>query len=186
MEFFVKIAIFLQHLTKKQFQQYFFMFLCSVCVVMGGMMYWIYIQSTNLLFEIKKIEALSQKSNKIIVDNERMQQEARRVQEIFDQNKDFTIKSFFETFCKEQGLNPEPGWSSRVEESNDRFDEVVLAATFKKQLTEKLVKILVALDKKDIVYIKDLTIRNEGDKRIAFDITIATKNMKKGFEQRGL
>lgn len=186
MEFFIKIATFLQGLTKKQFQQYLLIFLCGVCIVTGGMMYWIYLESTNLLSEIKKIETLSQKSISILADNEHMQQEARRVQELFDQNKDFTIKSFFETFCKEQGLIPEPGWSSRTEESNDRFDEMVLTATFKKQLTEKIVKILIALDKKDIVYIKDLTIKNEGDKKVSFDITIATKIMKKGFEQKGL
>lgn len=187
MELFIKIATFLQGITKKQFQQYLLMFLGGVCIVAGGMMYWFYTQSNSLLLEIKKIEGLSQKANRIIVDNEHMQQEARRVQELFEQNKDsFTIKSFFETFCKEQSLTPEPGWTSRTEESNDRFDEIVLSASFRKQITEKLVSILVALDKKDIVYIKDLTVKNEGNKQINFDITIATKIMKKGFEQKGL
>ncbi len=186
MELFIKIATTLQELSKKQIQQYLLAFLCGVCLVAGGMIYWIYLESNELLLEIKKIETLSKKSTKILADNEHMQIEARRIQELFDQNKDFTIKSFFETFCKEQGLVAEPGWTSRVEESNDRFDEVVLAATFKKQTTEKLVNVLIALDKKDIVYIKDLTTKNEGDKKISFDITIATKNMKKGFEQKGL
>lgn len=187
MELLIKIATFLQSLTKKQFQQYLLMFIGGVCIVAGGMMYWFYSQSTNLLLEIKKIEGLSQKANRIIVDNEHMQQEARRVQDLFEQNKDnFTIKSFFETFCKEQGLTPEPGWSSRTEETNDRFDEIVLTASFRKQITEKLIKILIALDKKDIIYIKDLTVKNEGNKQISFDITLATKIMKKGFEQKGL
>jgi hypothetical protein len=186
MEFFIKIAALFHNLTKKQFQQYFFIFLGGSCIVVGSMIYWIYLQSTDLLLEIKKIETLSQKAVKILADNEQMQMEAHRIQDLFDQNKDFTIKSFFETFCKEQGLTPEPGWSSRTDETNDRFDEVVISATFKQQVTEKVVAILVALEKNAIVYIKDFAIKNEGDKKINFDITIATKIMKKGFDQKDL
>ncbi len=186
MEFLSKVATFLQDLTKKQFQQYLALFIGGTCLVLGGISYWVYQQSDTLIVEIKKIETLSNKAIKILAEYERLQQDARRVQDLFDQNKDFTIQSFFETFCKEQGITPERGWSARTEETNERFDETVLAAIFKGLATEKIVKILVALDKNNIVYIKELSLKNEGNKKITLEITIATKKIKKGFEQKGL
>jgi len=107
-----------------------------------------------------------------------MTKEEQRLKDILDKNKDFTMPGFFEQFCREQNIVPEQGWNPLSEPVNDKFDEIILKATFKGLSTEKLVKIIEALDKKEIVYIKQLEIHNEGENKINVDLTLATKKYK--------
>jgi len=186
MEKLAKIAGYVQNLTKKQLERYIIAALIFAAVAAGFVTYHIYSKSTELLFQIKKIEDLSNKAVKVISDHEKLQQEAQRLQEVLDLNKDFNIKSYFESFCKEQNLSPDPGWDTRIDDVNDRFDEISLSATLRGITTETLVKVLELLDKKEIVYIKELSLKNEANKRIIVDIVIATKTMKKGLDQRGI
>lgn len=187
MELVVKIANYLQSLSKKEIQQYIFVFLCGTLFVALGTIYYIHSKSIALLGEIKKLEVLANKSIGILEENQNMDEEERRIQVLLDQNKDFNIKSYFESFCQAQGL-PNQGWSdSRTEEINDKFDEISLRASFKNQTTEKLVKVLDELYKNKIIYIKNLNVKQESgksasEKKISFDITIATKAMKWGLE----
>ncbi|KKQ49736.1 MAG: hypothetical protein US69_C0002G0011 [candidate division TM6 bacterium GW2011_GWF2_38_10] len=188
MEYLKPIISFVEGLNKKQFQNYLLLFLASVALVIGGIMYFVYVTSANLITEIKKIETLSQKTIKILANDEKMVFEERRLKELFDQNKDFSLSSFFESFCKEHAVTPEGDWAPRVVTSTDRFDEHAISTTFKDLTTEKLVQLLIELEKKEIIYIKDLIIKQdrEKDKKIIIDIVIATKIMKKGFDQKNL
>ena len=190
MEFIIKLGNYLQSLSKKQIQQYFLAFFAGTLFVTLGSIYYIHSKSIDLLNEIKRLDVLANKSISILEDNQRMDSEEQRIQSLLDQNKDFNINSYFESFCQAQNL-PSQGWGdSKTEEINDKFDEISLRATFKNQTTEKLVKILDELYKNDIIYIKNLSIKQESDKqspekKISFDITIATKAMKRGFEAQG-
>jgi hypothetical protein len=116
----------------------------------------------------------------VLEDNQKMELEEKRVQAILDSDKDFNIKSYFEGFCQSQGL-PNQGWGdTRINELNDKFDEVSLTASFNGLSTEKLVRILEEFYKKEIIYIKSLNVKQEPDKKISFNITIATKSPKRG------
>jgi hypothetical protein len=180
MEFIVNFINYLQSLSKKQIQQYFIVFVAGTLVLSGGMIYFIYSKSNDLFYEIKKQESLANKATVILEDNQKMEIEEKRVQAIIDQDRDFNIKSYFEGFCQTQGL-PNQGWSdANIEELNDKFDEISLTASFKDLSTEKLVHILEEFNKKEIIYIKSLNVKQEPDKKISFSITIATKSPKRG------
>jgi hypothetical protein len=180
MEAFIKFAQVLQSLPQKQFERYVLIFLVGVSCLVGGVTYYIYSQSGQLVDRIKKLEELSNKSMQILGDNAKAQQEAQRIQELLDKDKDFNIKSYFETFYKEQGITPEPGWDTKQEEINERISEVSLSALFKGLSMEKLVKILSALGAKPVVYVKDIAIKSESNKKLNFELTIATRIIKKG------
>lgn len=186
MEILIKTIHYIQNLNKKQLEQHIIAVLAGIALLAGIFTYFIYIESNSLLKEFKKVEDLSKKSVQILADNARLQRDAQYIQDLFDQSKDFMIKSYFETFCKEEQLTPEPGWTTRTEEPNDRYEETSLTAIFKGQTMEKLVKILSILEKKEIIYFKNITIKNESSKKISFELTLATKLIKLGLDQKSL
>ena len=174
-------ANYIQGLNKKEFDKYLTLFLLAIAALSAILTYSFYKNNSNKVTQIKSLEQLTNKSAKIISDNTKMQQEEERLQLILQQKKDFSIKTFFEQFCSTQNITAEPGWDAITQplEGSDKFDEVILSTVIKNQTTHGMVKILDSLDKEEIIYIKELTIRNEDNKKITFDITIATKKYKR-------
>jgi hypothetical protein len=182
MEFLQKTISAIQALDQTMLKRYLLAFLGCICVLSCFIIYYVFNQKHALLGEIKALHTLASKSVHLIEDNKKMSKEEMRLKDLLDRNKDFTIKGFFEQFCRDQGLNPEAGWDARSDEINEKFDEVWLPATFKNQTTEKLVGALEALDEKEIVYIKDLVVQQESAGKISFTLTIATKRYKASLE----
>ena len=170
-------AIYLQTLNKKDFDRYLGLFLIVVALLSGLTTYYIYSKSKVLVAEVKKLEELVNKTTKLIHQNELLEQKEQDLQQLLGLNKEFNMKTFFEQFTAQQGMLPDPGWETITQpvEGSEKFDEVILAATFKNQTTQNLVKFLDALDKNPTIFIKDLFIKNAGNKQINFDMTIATK-----------
>lgn len=184
MDFINKFATYLNNLTKKQFQNFLLIVIGSSLIIILGTIYFIYSESSDYIQQIKKFESLSNKAILILNDNKKMEDEALRIQEILDQNKEFNIKSYFEIFCQQNNLTPNQGWDTRTDELNERFDEISLSASFKGVTTEKIVKIIEDFYKKEIIYIKSVNIKQEPEKKVSFEITIATKAIKRGLETR--
>jgi len=174
-----KLFDYIQNLEHKKFQRYMLIALLGIALLVGGIMYFIYDKKSDLINQIKQLNALSTKALTVIDDNRKMAQDEMRFQEIIARNKEFTIKGFFEQFCKDQDITPEAGWGDVSSEAiSDKLDEIVLKATFKNQTTEKLIQILNVLDQKEILYIKELVIKTEAPGKITFDLTLATKKYK--------
>lgn len=179
MEFLNKIIIQLNQLTTKEQERFIVITLASVALLMGGLVYFIYQKSTDLVTSIKKVETLANKATQLLQDCEKLQKEENRIEDMLEKQRDFNINSYFEQFCKRQSLNPTSEWSTSTIQINQKFDEITLQATFKDLTTEKLVKILEEIDKQEIIYIKSLLVKTEKEKkRVTVDITIATKRSK--------
>jgi hypothetical protein len=180
MELLLRVTTYIQRLNKKDFEKNVYMCLGVVVFIVVGMTYYIYSKSTELSGQIKRLEGLANKTVRIREEYNAMQEKEEQLEELLNEHKNFNIKVYFEQFCKDISMTPEPGWNTSVESINEKFDEIILPTTFKGQSTEKLVTILEEIDKKEIVYIKDVYIRTEKDKRLSFDVTIATKQKKEG------
>lgn len=178
MEALNKIAAYVQGLDPRNFQKYLAITLASVALACGLLIFYLNSKNSELITRIKQLRTLSEKSFRIIQENREMVKEELRWKEKLDKEQNFTMQGFFEQFCKEQSITPEQGWNVRTESVSEKFDEISLPATFKDQTTEQLVKILAALEKKEIVYIKELVIRAQSPGKISFDITLATKKYK--------
>lgn len=177
-----KIAGTIQDLDARQLQKYIIISLAGAALCSCFALYYIHQKNEELITQIKQMRTLSGKLMNIFENNRNMIKEELRIKELLDKNRDFTMKGFFEQFCREQNLIPEQGWDTRTEQVSEKFDEVTLPATFKQQTTESIVKVLDALEKKDIVYIKELDVRNDGPGKIAVTITLATKKYKTLFD----
>jgi hypothetical protein len=55
---------------------------------------------------------------------------------------------------------------------------VCLPAEFKGYTTERLVQLLSVLDKEEIVYVKEVIIKADRDRKINFTLTLATNQLK--------
>ena len=175
------LALHIQKLSKKDLDRYVIATVAGVGILLMAMIYYIYTTSSELVTRIEQVKSLGQKSSVLTQKYEKIQEEEIRLQALLEKYKDFNIKIYFEQFCKEQGLVPDPTWDTSVETVKEKFEEVTLPATFKGQTTQKLVKILEALQKNEIIYIKMLDIKTEkNSKTISFDITLATKRMISG------
>lgn len=175
------VANYIQKLNKKDFEKNLRLFLSIIAISSLGVTYFIYTKSSDLIEKIRMTKKLTLKTMNIIKTHKKMQKEEDKLQKLLEQEKNFNIKTYFEQFCSKQKITPNGNWETTTQEllGSDKFDEISLSATFKNETTQKLVTILEALNKKEIVYIKELIIKNENDKRIIFDITIATKKFKR-------
>jgi hypothetical protein len=178
---FNKIITYIQKLNKKDFEKNLIFFLAIIAMFSFGGIYFIYTEKEDLINKIKTTKRLVLKTTNIIKKYEKMQQEEDILQKLLEQETDFNIKTYFEQFCTQQQITPEGNWEAITQElpGSDKFDESVISATFNNQTTKKLIDILQALNEKDIVYIKELIIKSEDNKKINFDITIATKKFKR-------
>lgn len=180
MDIVIKFAIYLSNLTKNQFRKFVLMVIGAAFLIIFGMIYFINQKSIEYLNQIKLFENLSNKAVSILDENKKMEDEALRIQAILDHNKEFNIKSYFEAFCKENNLTPNQGWDTQTNELNEKFDEILLSTSFKGLTTEKIVAIVEEFYKKEIIYIKSMNIRQEDEKKVSLEITIATKAVKRG------
>ena len=176
----------IQQLSQKELQKYLIMTLGTVTLLLSGIIYYTHSTSTDLALNIKRTEKLANKSIRLMEQYEKLQEEENRLKDLLAKHKDFNVKIYFEQFCKQHGITPEPGWNTSVDIINEKFEEVTLPATFKNQTTEKLVQILEKFDKNELIYVKTLSIRSDKQKKdkaqqvgkkVSFDVTIATKRM---------
>ncbi|MBX9831324.1 hypothetical protein K2X40_05175 [Candidatus Babeliales bacterium] len=178
MEFFTHFTNFIGHLAPKQLKKYLLGVLLIVGLLTVSLKYFIYTKSHELVTRIKRLEKLDGKISDMQDKYEMLLGEEERIQGLLNKHKDFNIKSYFETFYKEQHITPEAGWDADARSINEKFDEIALSATFKDQTTEKLVKILEEIEKKEILSVKSLNVKTDKDKKISFDIVIATIKAK--------
>lgn len=171
---------FLQELSKKEFERYLLIFLATVLAVALGIVYYISSTSTEYVNQIVTLQRLSDQAARVLAENDLLLQEQQRIQILFEQEKDFNIKSYFEQFCKQQNIVAEPGWDASSSDIGDKFTETVLQATFKGQSMQKIVQVIDALDKKETTYLKEVTIRSEANQKITTELRIGTVRPKKG------
>lgn len=175
---FAKFIDQINRLAPKTFQRYLLLFLSGVATLALGIIFYINQASIEEIKRTKRIQEMTKKATTLLTNFEKLNAEEIRISEMLAKNTDFNIKSYFEKFCKDQGLTPEPNWDTKTIDINDKVSEVQLQATFKGQTTDKVVKLLEVLDKEIIIYTKEVNLKNEFNKKISIELTLATIKKK--------
>jgi len=170
--------------SAKEHQTFLLISLAVATALLGGMIYFLYSQQDTTIEALKALAEQIKKNDALIATSERIHAEEERVKTLLEDNKGFSIKTYFESLTHDQNMKPEPGWDTETHaiENNDTFDEIVLTAQFKNQTTQSLVAFLGIIEESEIVYIKELTIKKDGPKTIVFELTLATKKRKQFWE----
>ena len=184
MNFLESLSQTIAHQNQKQHHIFLGIFLGSIVGLAGGIIVYTYMQRDADCATITLCQEQTKKNDMLIAHSNRIKAEEERIQALLDENKGFSIKTFFETLILDQKLTPEPGWDTEARsiEGNETFDEIILTALFKNQTTQSLVTLLHVLETHEIVYIKELEIKKEAKKTISFEIIIATKKRKQFWE----
>ena len=181
MEFFDNAAQHIITQNSKTMRTYLLVGLSLMFLAASGIVYFVYARRNAAIETLERLYQQAKNNDHIVAEHAKIKKEEERIQTLLENNKGFSIKSFFEQFCSEHNVTPEQGWDTEVRsiEGNEQFDEIVLPASFKKQSTQALVTLLNSLDANEIVYIKELDIKKEEKNSISFNLTIATKKQKR-------
>ena len=170
--------MYLDALGQREFKMHVIGFLASVLSIGCFMVYSIQSSKKDLLKKLQALNTQTIKAYKIIENNREIVKDELRLRQKLDMEKDFSIRGYFEQFYRDQGLSPDGNWETRTEPMNEKFDEIVLPVTFKGLTSDQLVKALIELNKKDIVFLKECAIRSTNNNKINVTMTIATKRYK--------
>jgi hypothetical protein len=179
------IIEYLSSLGNKQFKQIIFSFLGIVLCLIIVVVYYTYDWSNDIVEQIKKVKGNSGKITSIISKYEVLKSEERRIDDLLEANKNFNLQVYFEKFCSENSVTAEPGWNVAVSTTKNEFEEINLRAAFKDITTQKLVSLLVELDKLDIIYVKELLLKSEKSKKITVNFVLGTKRRKSSTNTKG-
>lgn len=169
---------YLHSLEKAVFEKYLLIGLACFGLLISTSVYFIYNTCGNLQAEITKLQNMKKKTRKLLFDYGSIDAEETRIKSVLEQHKNFDLKIYFELFCKEQGLAAAPGWNASTTPINEQVDEIALTATFKGLTTENLVHMLQEFDKTEIVYLKNIRIKTDKEKKITCEISLATVQTK--------
>jgi hypothetical protein len=180
MQFLISIAHSLALFDRKKRTLFIVGVISAALALLGGLVGFLYYQKQNQIATIKALYAQVKKNDALITRHEKVEDEQARVLQLLEDNKGFTLKTFFEQLCQDQKINPEEGWEteSRSVPGNETFDEILLKASFKGQTTQKLIQFIQAIENKEIVYLKEVDITKDGAKKIKFSVVLATKKRK--------
>lgn len=177
-EFIQRIIGSLQFSSPQEFNKYLGLFLGGVLLTGIGSTYYIYARSSALAERIKTIQELSKRSSIIMNKFDHLQEEEDKLSAVLEQHKDFAIRTFFEQFCKQNNLTPEPSWGDSVETNQlplyPDFEEEIIRPVFKNQTTQTMLQLFQALEKEPMATVKDVTLTVEGTTLTAH-LTIAGK-----------
>ena len=124
------------------------------------------------------------KSVQLLDQYQLIMHEEEKIAALLEKHKDFTIKSYFEKFAKDNTLTPESSWGDSYEITplvgSDRFEEERLIPTFKKLNTQSLIALLDKLEKDPLLNVTQISIVREGES-LTLMATITAKKMSKGF-----
>lgn len=179
-DFFIKWLRFIHNLETPIFKRYLMIALGVILLTTGSLIYFVYEQATSLHAEIIKLQNARKKTRRLLLDFVNIDAEENRLRAVLEQHKNFNLKIYFEQFCKEHSFTAAPNWDTTVTQINAQVDEIALSATFKGLTTENLVRMLQEFDKTEIIYVKNLRIKNEKNKKITCDVTLATVKTKAG------
>ncbi len=182
MEALNKIVAYIETLDRRHFRLHVLGFFAGVILITSSLLYYLQSNKNSLILRLRALNNLAVKGCHIIANNNSLTKDEQRLKQLLDQKRGFSIQAFFEQFCRDQSLAAEPGWATRPEHVSDIFDEMILSASFKELTSDKLVKLLDALNKEEIVYLKELQIKKSANKKIAVSMTIATKCYKSSLE----
>ncbi len=170
----------IQNMTKSEYEKSLAIFLGAVLIASLGIIYYIWTTSSAQVEEIIGLQRLSDKAALVLAEHEQLIKEQDRLQALFEKEKDFNIKVFFEQFYKQLSIMPEPGWKGDSNDIGEKFTETILQASFKNLSMQQVTQIIDTLDKKETIYFKEVTIRSEPNKQVTLELKLGTVRPKKG------
>jgi len=149
--------------------------------------YYINTKSSQHVRAITQARALSSKTDELISSYNAVIQEEDNLAALLHKKTDYnSLKSYFERFCQANKITPETGWAETNEvreiAGNTRFEEEQLNAQFKKIAFKDIVLCIDAIEKDDLLHLKELDIE-KSDGTLSVKMKLAANRFKRTIEE---
>jgi hypothetical protein len=150
-------------------------------------LYYVNTKSSQHVRSITQARALSTKTDELISAYNAVIQEEDNLAALLAKKTDYnSLKSYFERFCQANKVTPETGWAETNEvreiAGSTRFEEEQLHAQFKKIAFKDIVLCVDAIEKDDLLHLKELDIE-KSDGTLSVKMTLAAKRFKRTIEE---
>jgi hypothetical protein len=172
----------LENTPHKKLVEYFNITLLAATFIIAGSLYYIRSTSNELLLRIDNARHSTARAEDLIAQHHQQAKRNEYVANNLESNDSYDdLKSYFERFCKEQKVTPGPGWVESFHVAEDsqssRFEVEELAAEFKFKQTQEMVELLDALEKDDLISLKESSMTFDGS-QLLFKINIFTRRFR--------
>jgi hypothetical protein len=147
-------------LEKKLFYRGVITFFGTIILLIGAMLAYYYTTVYSLKSQLVKTKRQQEEIRLLLGQFTQLQEESKKVNDVLEEEKNFKIKSFYESILQQQNLQNSQLKEAEIQEENlrSRYIEIKLTSHLQQLSTEQLCTLLETLEKKARIYIKDLSI----------------------------
>jgi hypothetical protein len=185
MNFLKPIEQFVTSLSKKEFQRYAIIYVLSVIVLIGLLIFWQSSRANTIKKKITQTNSQRLTVREILTEDQEVQHQKKLVDSTLKERKNFKLQHFFGLIVKQLQLQnnlkrSDPFVSNLEQLRSSGYSEVRVEASLVNLNTKQLAELLEEIEKNPIIYVKYLEITKSG-KAPAIDvlITIATLQLDK-------
>ncbi len=176
------IKNFFDHIDQDDFYKYTAIFLFSITLITGGILFQYYRTVTALVQQIEDINDQRGQVRIILGKLQQVQQQRDAVDRMLAEEQDFKIGGYFTDLINSLNLENKLNTSTtRQIDREDEYRESTLQANFTNMSTQQLTELLSKLEQNKRIYTKDLEI-TKSKKRpntIEVALTIGTLQLQK-------
>lgn len=176
----IKIKQFIDNLDEKDFQKYAVVALVIILALFGVLAYRSYSAIATLKKRNGVVNQSRRKVKEILTEYELVQQQQKYVEDILLKTKDFKIVSEFDQILASLGLSNAKTQDSEpnAEDVLEGYSEIKLLVTLTGLNTKQLADLLLAIEKQERMYTKELEVEKNSDNNLTVKITVATLEKK--------
>lgn len=179
MNFITKIRIFFDHIEQKRFQQYLLIFILSIVVLAGFIVFQNRRSVTFWLRRIHTINELREQTRELLDRAERVHQQRLEVDEMLAEDENFKISGYFQQVLTKLGLTDKKTESeSTSQERDDNYRVDVLNAKFAGMTMKECVELLQEIEQNPRLYTNELEIKQSKKIPRTVDVTISIATLQ--------
>jgi len=175
MNFFDRLKEFALPLETSEFYRNLGIFLGSLVLITGGIMYYHHSATSELRSSLQRIHKTQQEAKQILERLKAVKKRQEEVDTVLEEDKNFKLKSFYDETIQRLNLSSYKVKEAEVSEDvlQKTYTEIKISTQLRGVSTKQLCELLQALEQKTRVYTKELTILKKNDS-LDVTLTIAT------------
>lgn len=161
---------------RKEFYQYTGIIFGTLSLITAGLIYYYFSKTTELQATLKKLNKNRQEVQQLLQEYKFVEKQKEAVNEMLDEERNFKLKSFFDTLTMQFNIRNQQQKEAEVTEEllHKQYTEIRLVAQFRQITMQQLCDLLNGIEQKQRVYTKELVITKTKGAALDVILTIAT------------
>lgn len=184
MSFLHKLQEFALPVETSEFYRNIGIFLGALVLITGGIIYYHHTETAALRSTLQRVYKTQQEAKVILERLKVVTKRKEEVDSVLEEDKNFKLKSFFDDEVAKLHLTQ---YQTKDAEVSDEilqkiYTEIKIIAQFRGISTKQLCELLQAIEQKNRVYTKELTVIKRND---SLDVTLTIATLKSTISKKG-